>query len=584
MGNAGNIIDTVLAAVGRALAAESGGTPGTEPHVDRLRLLAALDLATKKAIDDAAASVGDSPVRAAALTLLSERVYRTGSYAQVLAAGACVDTEVHTLTEKPLAALNQLLLDPGGFAAGVGRLPADQVTGPDRKPLHHDPAEFLKNQLHLGYLQARHRINTNERLMGHHGPDGTTLPPTCPQLAGVLAEGTADPRLLANAAAKLTALQPALDAQPDPGEARARLEEQVAHTVRVCDESTLGKFLKQAAIELEGTTVERDEAKNARYLGLSFRGHKPTGYLWELTTDAEGHELLSTLADDLNNPRTSSGRPATRATSELTGTTGTQAALFGDPVDGGEPPMIPAWAVNPDTPLEQRPRAGFTDLGKEPTCNPFGLPDNGLYPGETAEEAYARRRAQRLSQALMDAIRTWLDPAAPADPDMPMNSRIELLVMIDYDSLTGTLETPGVTPHGEFVSAAAARRMACNGGILPLVMGGKSQPLDLGRRRRFFTKGQKRAIAARDRGCANPGCSMPTHRCEVHHIKPFSEGGTTNVGQGLLLCVRCHTAFHAGHFTIRVLDGVPHVVLPKSRDPMQRPRRNWVFHPEAAAA
>ena len=321
--------------------------------------------------------------------------------------------------------------------------------------------------------------------------------------------------------------------------------------------------------------MERDEAISARYLGLRYRGHKPTGYLWELTTDAEGHELLSTLADDLNNPRTASGVPADGAD----GADDNPGQTAGDEV-----PPIPAWAISPDTPMAQRPRAGFTDLGMRPGANAYGLPDAGFYPGESAAEANARRRAQRLSQALMDAIRIWQDPAAPTSPEMPMASRIELLVMIDYESLTGALDSPGMTPHGEYVSAAAARRMACNGGILPLVMGGKSQPLDLGRRRRFFTKGQKRAIAARDRGCANPGCAMPTHRCEVHHLKPFSEGGKTNVSQGLLLCVRCHTAYHAGHFTIRVLDGIPHVVLPKSRDPLQRPRRNWVFHPEAAAA
>lgn len=583
-----SIIDSVLRAVRGALALESGGIPETQTHVDELRVLAALELATRRAIDDAAASVGDSPVRAAALAQLSERVYRDGSYAQVLSAGTCVGTEVHTLIEAPLAALNLLLRDPGEFAAGAIPLPVDEVTGPDRKPLHPGPAEFLKSQFHLDYFAAQHRIDSNARLLGRHDPDGTPVPPSCPQLSAVLHEGTADPRLLANAAAKLTALQPTLDTQPDPDGARERLEEQIANTVRVGDGSTLGKFIKQATVDLEGRTIELEEAKIARHLGLRYRGHKPRGYVWELTTDAEGHEMLSTLADDLNNPRTASGQPAANTAdvpnAAPAGNPGAQPVLFSESPDDGEPPVIPAWAIHPDTPLEQRPRAGFTNLDQASEDNPYGFPDAGRYPGESAQEANSRRRAQRLSGALMDALRIWMDPTAPIDPDMPMNSRIELLVMIDYDSLIGALDKPGFTPHGEYVSAATARRMACNGDILPLVMGGKSQPLDLGRRRRFFTKGQKRAIAARDRGYANPGCSMPTHRCEVHHLRPFSEGGKTNVSQGLLLCVRCHTAFHSGHFTIRVLDGVPHVVLPKSRDPLQRPRRNWVFHPEAAAA
>jgi hypothetical protein len=588
MGKTGSITDTVLRAVGGALVLESGGVPGPGTHVDELRVLAALELATRRAIDDAAASVGDSPVRAAALAQLSERIYRTGSYAQIVAAGSCVHTEVHTLTEGPLAAVNRLMGDPGDFAAGAGTLPVDQVTGPDRKPLHHDPAEFLKSQLHLGYFQARHRITTNQRLMDHRGPDGTALPPRFPHLAAALSRGTADPRLLANAAAKLEALQPDLDALPDPKAARELLEHRVAQTSQTGDETTLGKFLKQAAIELEATVVEREEAETARYMGLRFQGRKPKGYVWELTTDAEGHEMLSTLADDLNNPRTSAGSRSVSASGDpgpsADDTPETQPALFDGPPAGYGAPPIPAWAVNPETRMDERPRAGFADPAELSIGSKDGFPDLVLYPGESSAEAFSRRRAQRLSQTLMDAIRIWLDPAAAVDPDMPMASRIELLVTIDYQSLAGALEKPGLTQHGEYVSAAAARRMACNGGILPLVMGGKGQPLDLGRRRRFFTKGQKRAIAARDRGCANPGCSMPTHRCEVHHVVPFSLGGKTNVSQGLLLCVRCHTALHAGHFTIRVLDGIPQVVLPKSRDPLQRPRRNWVFHPEAAAA
>ena len=583
------IIDTALAALGGALAAGTGEDSGPGTPVDPLRLLSIVDLLARRLLEEAAASAAGSPVRAAALARLAEGLFRTGSYGQVLAAGTCEAAEVHTLTEAPLAETNAALEDPVGFAAGAFGLPADAVTGPDRKPLHRDTAEFLKNQLHLSYFQAAHRVCTHARLMEHPGPDGATLPPAFPHLGRELLGGSADPKALANAAAKLAALEPTLEVQPDPEAARAALEEQVARTLHTADETAVGKFLKQAAIDLGHTSIERQEAARARFEGLRYRGLRPAGHLWELTTDAEGHELLCTLADDLNNPRTASGAPVSPEPAS-------QPALFGEAGDPGtsgaaeavkrveDAPPIPDWAANPDTPAGQRPRAGFNDVGRPlPCANPYGIPDNDQYPGESRDEANARRRAQRLSTALFEALRAWMDPAA-ADPGMPLNSRIELLVMIDYAALTGALETAGFTSHGQYISAATARRMACNAGITPVVMGGQSQPLDLGRRKRFFTKGQKRAIAARDRGCANPGCSMPVHRCEAHHIESFSQGGKTNVGCGLLLCIRCHTAFHAGHFSIRVVDGIPHVVLPKSRDPLQRPRRNWVFHPEAAAA
>ncbi len=572
MQSTSSVLDSVLAAIAAALETEARITPVTGTPVDPLRVMAAIGLLARPMLDAAAASIGGSPVRAAMFTHLSEKASHAGAYAQILAAGTCVDTEVHTLTDAPLAAVNRMLEDLEPFVCGSAVLPDDILTGPDRKALHKDPADFLKSQLHVGYFAARHRISTHQRLMDHHGTDGRTQPPTCPRLGEVLTGGRTDPRLIANSAAKLVALQPVLEAQPDPQGAGDRLERQLARTLETGDNASVGKFMRRAAIELDGTTVERGEAETARYLGLRFKGHKSAGYLWELTTDTEGHELLATMADDLNNPRSGSGAPCTPTN--------------GNPCEphDTEPPLIPAWAIDPSIPVQDRPRAEFNDLGMPPATCPEGWLNVEALPGETPEEANARHRAQRLSQALMDALRTWMDPASPVDSALPMKSRIELLVMIDYGSLTGALQKPGLTPHGEYISAAAARRMACNAGIMPLVMGGKTQPLDLGQRRRFFSKGQKRAIAARDRGCANPGCSMPTHRCEVHHIKSFSEGGRTDVSNGALLCIRCHTSFHAGHFKITVIEEIPHVVQPASRDPLQRPRRNWVFHPETAAA
>ena len=114
--------------------------------------------------------------------------------------------------------------------------------------------------------------------------------------------GTADPKVLANAAAKLATLEPTLGAQPDPEQARNVLEEQIIRTAHTADENAVGKLIKQAALALEHSSVEREEEATARHLGLRFRGHKSTGYHWEFITDMEGHEFLCTVADDMINP------------------------------------------------------------------------------------------------------------------------------------------------------------------------------------------------------------------------------------------------------------------------------------------
>ena len=88
----------------------------------------------------------------------------------------------------------------------------------------------------------------------------------------------------------------------------------------------------------------------------------------------------------------------------------------------------------------------------------------------------------------------------------------------------------------------------------------------------------------RDKGSINPGCTMASHRCEANHIKPWYLDGETNLANGALLCPICHASFHAGHFKIIVVDSIPYVLQSTARDPEQRLRRNWIFHPEAEAA
>ena len=49
-------------------------------------------------------------------------------------------------------------------------------------------------------------------------------------------------------------------------------------------------------------------------------------------------------------------------------------------------------------------------------------------------------------------------------------------------------------------STSEARRLACNAGLLPVVLGGASVPLDLGRQERFYSEAQRTALAALLRG------------------------------------------------------------------------------------
>ena len=76
-------------------------------------------------------------------------------------------------------------------------------------------------------------------------------------------------------------------------------------------------------------------------------------------------------------------------------------------------------------------------------------------------------------------------------------------------------------------------------GLLPGPAGGISLPLDTGKPTEQVPSHLRRAVIARDRRCAFPGCRQRPAACQVHHIVPRSKGGATTLANTILLC-----AFH----------------------------------------
>lgn len=103
---------------------------------------------------------------------------------------------------------------------------------------------------------------------------------------------------------------------------------------------------------------------------------------------------------------------------------------------------------------------------------------------------------------------------------------------------------------GTVISAGEARRLACNAGIIPAVLGGESEVLDWGRARRFHTTAQRHALGLRDNGCTARGCGRPAWVCEAHHDVRWSRGGHTSLGDGRLLCPWHHHRIHDPRYDI----------------------------------
>lgn len=120
-------------------------------------------------------------------------------------------------------------------------------------------------------------------------------------------------------------------------------------------------------------------------------------------------------------------------------------------------------------------------------------------------------------------------------------------------------------------------RMMCNVSVSPVTLTGQRQILSVGRNQRQFTKAIRRAIMARDRGCAVPGCHWPAAWCELHHIKYWSQNGETSTENGLMICSHHHKAVHAKMLQFERVNGEVRFKLHPLIDPAQEPRKNYFW-------
>jgi len=126
-----------------------------------------------------------------------------------------------------------------------------------------------------------------------------------------------------------------------------------------------------------------------------------------------------------------------------------------------------------------------------------------------------------------------------------------LVVTMRLDQLLADLHDAGACglDTGAQITAAQARRLACTAGLIPAVLGGRSEVLDLGRTRRAYSRTQRIAMGIRDKGCTAQHCDRPPAVCHAHHNTPWAQGGHTNLHDGRLLCGHHHRRIHDPAYT-----------------------------------
>ncbi|MFI6243693.1 DUF222 domain-containing protein [Micromonospora sp. NPDC050795] len=206
--------------------------------------------------------------------------------------------------------------------------------------------------------------------------------------------------------------------------------------------------------------------------------------------------------------------------------------------------------------------AGLLRAAIDPLTAPTG-PDDTRSPGQ--------RRHDALADVCRLALRTGELPDNGGGP-------AQIVITTSYDGLTRQLRS-GTLNTGLSLTPETVRRLACDATILPAVVGGTGQVLDVGRQRRLITGPLRRALVLGDRGCAFPGCDRPPRWCHAHHIHHWAGGGPTNLTNAVLLCGHHHRHLHHSDWTIQLgHDGHPEFIPPAWLDPKQLPRRNH-YHP-----
>jgi hypothetical protein len=190
-----------------------------------------------------------------------------------------------------------------------------------------------------------------------------------------------------------------------------------------------------------------------------------------------------------------------------------------------------------------------------------------LVPGEILDERTGGQKRADILRGILTQVAQ--DPRTPTMGGMPPT----VLVHVNAADLVRGLGLGWIDGVDAPISMKTINQMIDNGGMQPVFLAQNGAVLGLGRKTRFFTPGQRKAITARDGGCIIPGCSAPAQWAEVHHVQPWRSGGRTDVDNGVLLRWYHHHTIDTSGWEIRMVQGIPQVKAPRWIDPTGKWRK-----------
>jgi hypothetical protein len=169
-----------------------------------------------------------------------------------------------------------------------------------------------------------------------------------------------------------------------------------------------------------------------------------------------------------------------------------------------------------------------------------------------------RSAEQRAAASLTGLARLVLDrglagAGAQVRPHLSVHVAWETMQALERpESVTDLAAlTPAELETGEPLPTSTLSRLLCDSELTRIVFDPEGQVLDVGRAQRTYGGQLRRAVVARDRTCAYPGCDACPALGEVHHVMPWSQGGPTSVENGVLLCWYHHDLVHRRRLQIQ---------------------------------
>jgi hypothetical protein len=129
----------------------------------------------------------------------------------------------------------------------------------------------------------------------------------------------------------------------------------------------------------------------------------------------------------------------------------------------------------------------------------------------------------------------------------------EVSLLTDLATLVDGLHDRSIseTENGVPLPVSTVRRLCCDAEIVPVVMNGRGEVLDVGRSKRTVSRAQRRALRSMHRTCAHPDCSVPFADTKAHHIRWWwRDLGPTDIDNLIPLCERHHHLVHEGGWTL----------------------------------